>query len=76
MEEPLFAAVEKIRTFGNTYVGAIGLIPHLRIEVIVLRQKHTKIIELGIFHKISVYYGNKKSVCFLFFIFLLYRFIK
>ncbi|KAK7499404.1 hypothetical protein BaRGS_00009379, partial [Batillaria attramentaria] len=32
LDEPRFQAVDKIKTIGSTYMGAVGLMPHLLIE--------------------------------------------
>ncbi|KAK7110092.1 hypothetical protein V1264_014020 [Littorina saxatilis] len=32
LDEPQFQAVDKIKTIGSTYMGAVGLMPHLLIE--------------------------------------------
>lgn len=33
LNEPRFRAVDKIKTIGSTYMGAIGLMPEMKIQV-------------------------------------------
>ena len=33
LDDPQFQAVDKIKTIGSTYMAAVGLMPHLLIEV-------------------------------------------